>query len=83
MKNISIVAAIHLLTGLASPILYLNGYHALGMFLFSISPAVLILLVYMILRDKTFVMPESYNDQWYQDNKKIKFSYTSEWESEK
>lgn len=83
MKNISIVAIIHLLTGLAGPFLYLSGYYALGMFLFSVSPAVLVLLVYLILRDKSFVMPESYNGQWYQDNKKIKFSHTSEWESEK
>lgn len=82
MKSISAVALLHLFTGIASPILYLNGYHVLGMLLFSVSPAVLVLLVFMILKDKSFVAPKSYNGQWYQDNQKIKFSHTSEWESE-
>lgn len=82
MRTISIVAFIHLLTGILSPFLYLNGYYALGLFLFSVSPAVLLLLVYIILRDKTFVAPESYNNQWYQDNTHIKFSHTSEWETD-
>ncbi|MFN4299416.1 MAG: hypothetical protein ACK4EX_06760 [Thermaurantimonas sp.] len=83
MKIISIVAFIHLFTGILSPFLYLNGYYALGLFLFSVSPAVLLLLVYVILKDKTFVAPESYNNQWYQDNTPLKFSHISEWETDK
>lgn len=83
MKTITAVAALHLFTGLASPILYLNGYHALGMFLFSVSPAVLIFLVYLVLKDKSYSTPESFNGQWYQDNERIKFSHTSEWEEQK
>lgn len=83
MKKIIPVAFLHLLCGILSPVFYLSGYYALGMFLFSISPLVLIWLVYLILRDKAYVPPVSYENQWYQDNTHLKFSHTSEWEESK
>ncbi|MGK0638948.1 hypothetical protein [Schleiferia thermophila] len=83
MKKIIPVAFLHLLTGILSPVLYLNGFYAIGLFLFSISPVVLVWLVYLVLSDKSFTASTTYNNQWYQDSADLKFSYTSEWEESK
>lgn len=83
MKKIIPVAFLHLLTGILGPVFYLNGLYAVGLFLFSISPVVLVWLVYLVLSDKSFTVPSSFNNQWYQDRADIKFTHISEWEEVK